>query len=49
MAEVKRVQAEIKQGILSIPSGTINNIEITKNGVLRMSKKSNTIKKRKRT
>lgn len=38
MVKIKRKKLEIKRGILSVFKGTIANITITKNGVIRISK-----------
>ena len=45
MAKKVRKKCVLKQGCLSIPSGTINNIVILKNGVIKLSKDSYLIRK----
>jgi hypothetical protein len=43
---LKRQSIKIKAGCLSVLSGTNKFISISKNGVIRMSKESYTVKKR---
>lgn len=41
MPKIKRTNVKVKQGILNNLSGTYNNLNFTKNGVIRKAKEIN--------
>lgn len=49
MAVVPKGWAEMKRGVLSVASGTVSNIIVSKNGVVRISDDKNRKKSRQKT